>query len=120
MVFRRLEDSLKQLRSEYLVMPSLSLTPGDVARVLNVDPPTARDVLHTLEASHFLACTHEGRFVRMLATGDGYDCGLCGQPRLHGTPLQVAAQDDTDAMWVCDDCQHKLTLGLDDGGVLGG
>ena len=81
MVFRRLEDSLQQLRSEYLAVPRLSLAPGDVARILNIDPPTARDVLHTLEASHFLACTHEGRFVREVATGERHDCALCGQPR---------------------------------------
>ena len=108
MVFRRLEDSLQQLRSEHFDVPRLSLAPGDVAGSLNIDPPTARDVLHTLEASHFLACTHEGRFVCAVATGERHDCALCGQPRRYGTRLHVAYHDDTEAMWVCGDCHHKL------------
>ncbi len=35
---RRIEDALELLRSEYLDMPKLSFTPGEVARILNIDP----------------------------------------------------------------------------------
>ena len=51
---RRIEDALELLRSEYLDMPKLSFTPGEVARILNIDPPPARVLLQTLEDSHFL------------------------------------------------------------------
>ena len=61
---RRIEDALELLRSEYLNMPKLSFTPGEVARILNVDPPTARVLLQTLEDSHFLKHTRDGRFTR--------------------------------------------------------
>ncbi len=36
---RHIADTLQRLRSEYLEMPRLSLTPGQVAQILNVDPP---------------------------------------------------------------------------------
>ena len=61
---RRIEDALELLRSEYLDMPQLSFTPGEVARILNIDPPTARVLLQTLEDSHFLEHTRDGRFTR--------------------------------------------------------
>ena len=70
MVPRRLEDPLQRLRSEYLAMPMLSLTPGEVARVVNVDPSTARDLLQALNESHFLECTREGRFTRVVPQGE--------------------------------------------------
>ncbi len=61
---RHIADTLQRLRSEYLDLPRLSLTPGQVAQILNVDPPTARGLLHTLEESHFLERTRDGRFAR--------------------------------------------------------
>ena len=70
MVPRRLEESLQRLRSEFLAMPRLCLTPGEVARLVNVDPPTARDLLQTLYKSHFLKCTREGRFTRAVPQGE--------------------------------------------------
>ena len=91
MVPRRIADRLQRLRSEYLDMPRLSLTPGQVAQILNVDPPRARGLLHTLEESHF-----------------------------HGSLLQVEDTDEAEAIWVCADCQQKLTRGIDDEGVQGG
>ena len=66
---RRIEDALELLRSEYLDMPQLSFTPGEVARILNIDPPTARVLLQTLEDSHFLAHTRDGRFTRAVHHG---------------------------------------------------
>ena len=41
MAAHHIEDALERLRSEFLAIPSLSLTPGEIARILNVDPPTA-------------------------------------------------------------------------------
>ena len=66
---RRIEDALELLRSEYLDMPKLSFTPGEVARILNIDPPTARVLLQTLEDSHFLEHTRDGRFTRAVHHG---------------------------------------------------
>ncbi len=51
MASHHIEDTLERLRSEFLTIPSLSLTPGEVARILNVDPPTARNLVHALEES---------------------------------------------------------------------
>ena len=64
MVPRRLEEPLQRLRSEYLTVPMLSLTPGEVARIVNVDPSTARDLIQALYEAHFLECTRDGRFTR--------------------------------------------------------
>jgi len=64
MAAHHIEDTLERLRSEFLAMPRLCLTPSEVARLVNVDPPTARDLLQTLYESHFLKCTREGRFTR--------------------------------------------------------
>ena len=64
MASQRIEDALQLLRLEYRDMPRLSLTPSEVARLLNLDPPTARVVLRTLEDSRFLERTRDGRFTR--------------------------------------------------------
>ncbi len=120
MASHRIEDTLQRLRSEYQGTPRLSLTPGQVAQILNVDPPTARSLLHTLEESHFLERTRDGRFARMVPRPELHDCALCGQGRIHGSPLRVADADEAEALWVCADCQHKLICRIDDEGVLGG
>ncbi len=117
---RRIAGTLQRLRSEYEGMPRLSLTPGQVAQILNVDPHTARCLLHTLEESHFLERTRDGRFARVVPRPELHDCGLCGQPRAHGSQLRVAETDEAEALWVCADCQHKLTCRIDDESVLGG
>ena len=62
----RLEDSLQRLRSEHLATPMLSLTPGEVARIVNIDPSTARNLLQVLHESHFLESTRDGRFTRVV------------------------------------------------------
>ena len=51
---------------------------------------------------------------------DGHLCALCGQRRAHGSLLKPTASDETDTMWVCDDCQHKLNRRVDDESVKGG
>ena len=48
------------------------------------------------------------------------DCALCNQPRAHGSLLRVANTDEPESIWVCADCQQKLTCGIDDEGVQGG
>lgn len=47
-------------------------------------------------------------------------CGLCGQQRVRGSLLRVSGPDEAEAIWVCEDCQHKLTLRIDNEGVKGG
>ncbi len=116
----RIADTLQRLRSEYLEMPRLSLTPGQVARILNVDPPTARGLLHTLEEAHFQERTRDGRFARAASPAELHDCALCNQPRAHGSLLPVEDTDEAEDIWVCANCQHKLTCGIDDEGVQGG
>ena len=59
---RRVEDALELLRSEYLDMPKLSFTPGEVARILDIDPPTAR-ALATGARRLALSGAHAGRAV---------------------------------------------------------
>ncbi len=66
---QRIEDALQLLRSEYLEMTSLSLTPSEVGRLLDVDPPTVRVVLRALEDSRFLERTRDGRFARAVHQG---------------------------------------------------
>ena len=43
------------------------------------------------------------------------ECALCGQRRAHGGLLRMSDTDDAQEMWVCEDCQRKLALQVDDG-----
>ena len=49
-----------------------------------------------------------------------HECALCAQRREHGSLLRMSDTDDVQEMWVCEDCQHKLTRRVDDEGVEGG
>lgn len=49
-----------------------------------------------------------------------HTCAVCGQERTRGSLLTAADTDGADTMWVCDDCQHKLSRRVDDEGILGG
>lgn len=69
MARHRIEDALQLLRSEYLEMPRLSLTPGEVARILNVDSPTARVLVQALEDSRFLQRSRDGHFTLVAHRG---------------------------------------------------
>ena len=84
MASHRIEEALKRLRSEFLDAPSLSVTPGDVARILAVDPSTARVALDALEDAHFLARARDGRFTRAGSHSALSDCAVCGQARASG------------------------------------
>lgn len=66
---RLVEDALQLLRSEYLEMTTPTLTPSEVARLLDIDPVTARLVLQALEDSGFLERTRDGRFARAAHPG---------------------------------------------------
>ncbi len=123
MAARHLEDTLQHLRSQFADTPGLSLTPADVARHCAVDPPTAAVLLRALADSRFLERMPDGRFALAHHADrdvDGHTCALCGQTRVRGSLLQVAEADDSEALWDCTDCQHQLTLGVDDDGVQGG
>ena len=48
------------------------------------------------------------------------ECALCGQKREHGSLLRPEGASEVDALWVCDDCQHKLSRRVDDEDVKGG
>ena len=61
---RRIEDALRWLRGEYLEVPSLALTPPQVATRLNLDVMTAEVVLQALQDSRFLDRTQDGQFIR--------------------------------------------------------
>ena len=94
---RRIADTLQRLRSEYLDMPRLSLTPGQVAQILSVEPPTARSLLHARRVA-LLEGTRDGRFARVVPRPELHDCVLCGQGRIHGSPLRVADADEAEAL----------------------
>ena len=46
-------------------------------------------------------------------------CTVCGHSRTQGSLLRVEG-GETEAMWVCADCQQKLVRRVDDEGVKGG
>ena len=60
---RCVEDALQLLTSEYLNTPEPSLTPGEVAQLLDIDPLTATVLLQGLEDLQFLEQTSDGRFI---------------------------------------------------------
>ena len=55
---------LELLRAEYLDNPTLLLTPGDVAELLDLERATALTALQTLEDAGFLELTPDGLFGR--------------------------------------------------------
>ena len=58
---------LHRIRSEFLEMPGLRLTPAQAARLWAVDRETSERILHGLVAAGFLIKNREGAYVR--ATG---------------------------------------------------
>ena len=53
-----------RIRSEFLEMPGLVLTPAQAARLWAVDRPTAERVLDTLVSAGFLGKTLTGAYLR--------------------------------------------------------
>ena len=62
LVSDQVENALQLLRAEYLETPTLLLTPGETAELLDLDRTTALTVLQALENSAFLELTHDGQF----------------------------------------------------------
>ena len=48
------------------------------------------------------------------------ECALCDRQRMTGSLLSSHPGASGQALWVCDDCQHKLARRIDDEGALGG
>ena len=60
----RVDAALALLRAEYLETPTLLLTAGEAAELLDLTRTQAVAVLQALEDSGFLELTPAGRFVR--------------------------------------------------------
>jgi DNA-binding IclR family transcriptional regulator len=59
---------LHRIRSEFLEMPGLRLTPAQAARLWAVDRQTSERILHGLVAVGFLTKNREGAYVRATVT----------------------------------------------------
>ena len=53
-----------RVRSEFIEMPGLSLTPAEASRLWGVDPDACAQVITALLGSAFLRWTAKGRLVR--------------------------------------------------------
>ncbi len=62
LVSESVENALQLLMAEYLDTPTLLLTVGETAELLELDRTTALTVLQALEDSDFLELTPEGQF----------------------------------------------------------
>jgi len=60
----QIESASQLLRAEYLDTPTLLLTPGEAAELLELDRVAALSVLQALEDSGFLVMTPDGQFGR--------------------------------------------------------
>ena len=60
----RIEQALAVLRAQYLETPSLLLTPGEAAELVDLDRTTTVALLQALEQAGFLVLTADGRFGR--------------------------------------------------------
>jgi hypothetical protein len=61
---RAIATLLQRIRSEYREMPGLKLTEAQARRLWNLDDPTCRLVLSTLQDERFLKRTPRGTYVR--------------------------------------------------------
>jgi hypothetical protein len=55
---------LDRVRSEFLEMPGLRLTPAQASRLWAMDPRSSERILEGLATSGFLLKTREGMYVR--------------------------------------------------------
>lgn len=55
---------VERIRAEYLEIPGLTLTEGQAARLLGLDPSTTAAALQSLESDGFLLRTRGNQFVR--------------------------------------------------------
>jgi hypothetical protein len=57
-------QAVRWVQTEYLELPTLSLTRRQVQRLYGLDEITCESVLAALVDVQFLACTSDGRYVR--------------------------------------------------------
>jgi hypothetical protein len=57
-------ELVERVRSEFLEMPGLRLTPAQAARLWGLDAAVCQNVIRTLVASSFLRWTASGMLVR--------------------------------------------------------
>jgi hypothetical protein len=62
---RSVSDLIARVRAEYMEMPGLALTPGQVERLCGIEQTTCRIVLDTLIAAGFLCVKADGRYARL-------------------------------------------------------
>jgi hypothetical protein len=55
---------LQRVKSEFLEMPGLRLTPAQAGRLLGLDPQACHNVVNALVTAAFLRWTPDGRVVR--------------------------------------------------------
>ena len=65
-----MQPILERLRSEFLEMPGLRLTAGQVQRFCGVDPLDCQAVLDALVAAHFLCRRPDGTYARVFDSFD--------------------------------------------------
>jgi hypothetical protein len=61
------DDIVQRLRGEYLEMPGLRLTPGQVQRLCGIEPRVCQAVLDALVDAKFLATRPDGHYARLTA-----------------------------------------------------
>ena len=84
----RIDAALALLRAEYLETPTLLLTVGEAAELLDLTRTQAVAILQAVEDSGFLALTPDGRFGRSpdrLRATRGHRRQRRGPERLHPT-----------------------------------
>ncbi len=59
-----LDDVLVRIRSEFLEMPGLKLTPRQAERLWGVDAETCRALIEKLTEANFLTLTRQGSIIR--------------------------------------------------------
>jgi hypothetical protein len=64
---KTIDDIVQRLRSEYLEMPGLRLTPEQVQRLCGIEPRVCQAVLDALVNAKFLATRPDGHYGRLRA-----------------------------------------------------
>jgi len=62
--YESMNDLMLRVRSEYLEMPGLKLTPAQASRLWGVDPSTCQMLLRSLIDARFLTRTRDGHYSR--------------------------------------------------------
>jgi hypothetical protein len=62
---KRVQEVVERLRAEFLEMPGLRLTPGQVQRLCGVEPTICETVLDALVDAKFLRANLDGTYGRL-------------------------------------------------------